>query len=642
MNLKKKYILHTLTGLGMMTLLSACGGDSASINEDPNKELVSYSNGCSDLDARCQNFVIDYPVSGLDFDCKLDKINHFTTKLDKNLVTGGCRRGDSVRFSIQSPAAKAQIVLGNVELAKLNPSYSQGSPTQIGLMHIAAAMTGKEMLKDDLSDDSFRVMVGLVRVFQALGAQQDANQVGDIQHLILDPNDKKGLSQLESNVDVNSFLDGSYVSKLKPWIDVSSVDEDTAQQLARQLLNLAKVNVYSANMVPFKFGLLDVGGFYGKSSSGNDAIANLYLLNMRDGHTLGYAVQWTGKPQIPAGVKDETLTRVLMINQFVPQKLNAEPQLNWVNAFSNKISRALLLQSPNAPLDQMQLNQGRFVNGNIVPGNEFVYKRSTGEKGPPSDTSVYGAWTQQWAGETYTGHLDIYKTNPATYLDRRVFKAEAKVKSGENYIFPLYANLIFDFGDEKNLAPVKLGIVIDENGDIRTNRTATELYSEQCPSMDASSYVDQLGVQQYRIGTTGSVNDQAQDKSVTLRMILSNPIFAQLDGAIIGLNETFILVAQQQNKKQETIGFNSGGVRINLQNLLVNADVSRGIAIRGWDEYGPTEAKWGNMLAAMQKVYNSNKDNATKITVEQQELAKRSGGRIEIELPRCYQIKSKR
>lgn len=636
MNFNKNKLASSVIGASLFSLLSACGGDSASINENPNPEMVQYSNGCTDTDQRCQNFVIDYPISGLDFDCKADTINHFTTKMEGNVVVGGCPVGDTVQFSLQTTATAAKIILGGVDLSKINPLYHRGQPTQLSLMHLAVAMTGKEIVKDDLSDDTYKVLVGLVRLFQALGLEKGANQAGDIQHLELEPEDKKGLAQLESSVEAKDFINGSYVEKLKPWINVNQIDEATAVTVTQQLLNLSKVNIYSANMVPFKFGKVDIGGFFGESSLGTKAIANLYLINLRDGHTLGYAVQWTGTPKAPEGTTtDETLKRILMVSQFPPQKLTAAPQLNWVNTFNQKITRPLALTSSHSTSDVLSIYQGQFVNGNTVPGNEFVYKQATGNNKPAVDPTVYGAWKQTLNNDTYQGRLDLFKTNPATYLDKSVFKSEAKVKSGENYIFPLYANLIFEFEPESGLTPVKLGIVIDENGDIRSNLSQNSLASNQCPGFDFNSYKDQHGVQQYRIGTTGAVNNQTSDKSITLRMILANPAFNELDGAIIGLNETFLLGPNGNNP----VGFTSGGVRINLQNLLVNPDVSKGINIQSWNATGALPAKWGNMHATMQKVYNAN--NSNSLTQEQRELAKREGGELKIELLDCYQIKKK-
>lgn len=636
MDVQKKRLIQSMLALGLVTLLNACGGDSASISEQPDPELVNYTNGCSDYDQRCQNFVVDYPIAGLDFECQKDTVNHFMTEIDKNVAIGGCRRGDTVKFAIQTPAAQAKILLGNVDLSKINPNYVSGQPTQIGLMHIAAAMTGKDLVNSNQTDDTFRVMVALVRMFQALGIDQDANQIGDVQPITLDSAVKKKLSELTASVGVNDFLDGSYVTKLRPWVDVEQIDEAQAEAVALQLMNLAKVNVYSATMVPYKFGTVDIGGFFGTGGGGKDALANLYLINTRDGHTLGYTVQWTGVPKLPDQKIDVTFKRLWLISQYAPEKLTAAAQLDWVHPFSNKITQALRFTQPNKPADYLRLYQGQFVNSNTVPGNAFVYKRSTGDTNPPQDPKVYGAWDQSFNGERFSGQLDIFKTNPATFLDRRVFKSEAKVKSGEEYIFPLYANLIFSFDGDKTRQPIKVGIVIDENGDIRSNRTADSLSSQQCPNIDLQTYRDDYGVQQYRIGTTGAANYDKTDKSLTLRVILSDPSFAPLDGALLGLNETFVLAGEGT----QAVGFTSGGIRINLQNLLVNSNVNRGITIRGWGKYGPIDATWGNMYATMQKVYNDSNPNQT--TNEQKELVKNMGGSLDIELAPCYTIKKKR
>ncbi|WP_353173617.1 putative pilus system protein FilF [Acinetobacter rudis] len=658
MNVKIKKVVPSVLSLGILSLLSACGGDSASINERPEPELVNYTNGCYDTDQRCQNFVIDYPVAGLDFDCQKDTVNHFETALDKNVALGGCRAGDTVKFTLQSTANQPKIILGDIDLSKLNPRYALGQPTQISLMHIAAAMTGKDLVKTEQSDETFRVLVALIRMFQALGVEQGANQIGDIQPITLDAEHKKKLADLTASVGVKDFLDGSYVSKLQPWVNISQISEAQAEASALELMNLTKVNIYSANMVPFIIGSIDVRGFHGKSETNpnKEALANLYLLNTRDGHTLGYTVLWAGTPKVPEGVTEEQFKRILLISQFAPEKLSATAQQGWVNTFSNKITQPLRFTQSNRPDNYLQINQGQFFNNNTVPGNEYVYKRATGDSKPPQDPKVYGAWDQVLNGERFKGQIDIFKSNPATYLDKRVFKSEAKVKSGEDYIFPLYATLSFSFDDDKRRPPVKVGIVIDENGDIRSNRTANELYSEQCPSINTSTYIDDYGVQQYRIGTTGAANYALTDKSLTLRMILADPIFAPLDGAIMGLNETFILspnnnssrsntynntaATRESNDGKNSIGFTSGGLRINLQNLLVNPDVSRGINIHGWGQNGSTEATWGNMYATMQLVYNNN--NKDQVTEAQKELVKNMGGGLSINLASCYQIKKKR
>ncbi|MCX2643684.1 hypothetical protein, partial [Klebsiella pneumoniae] len=91
---------------------------------------------------------------------------------------------------------------------------------------------------------------------------------------------------------------------------------------------------------------------------------------------------------------------------------------------------------------------------------------------------------------------------------------------GENYIFPLYADLTFKFNDT-SVNNIKLGIVVDANGDIRTNirpnATASDMSTALCNSDSISpELIDNYGVQQYRLGTTARVF--TNDNSISVRM----------------------------------------------------------------------------------------------------------------------------
>ena len=630
-------IIRPLAFTGLVSLLAACGGESATINENPNNSGPKTStNGCLASSNQCQTFVLDYPASGINFDCKSDDKNHFNTELIQNVVTGGCGIQDTAKFYIQGPSTDKRISLGEVNLGALNPKYTVGQPTQVGLLDIAVGMTGKPALNNNLEDETFRVLVALVRIFQSIAVEQNKDLVGDLQPVNLDDQFKNELSKLESSIDVKSFVDGSYEAKLKPWLDVSGIDQQQAVQVAQQLLNLSNVNIYIAEFLSMTGANLDLAGFTGKGDLGNESIASLYSLTTRQGQTLGYALQWTGKPLNTGTEAAPNISRMNLITQVQPQKLNAEAQLNWINPLSKKIGQALELATAANSSDRMRLEQGTFFNGTTIPGNESLYKFTTGYKQGPADPSVYGKWSQRLGGEQFSGSIDIFRSNPAAYLDRRVFLTPNTVHKGEQYIFPLYATLTFDYGTQTTLAPEKLSIVIEANGDIRTNMASTEqLASNQCGVVDPVTLKDNLGVQQYIIGTSGATNFTESDKSVTVRMILANPIFKNLDGAVVGLNQVFI----SNTVAGEAGGYVAGGVRLNLQNLIVDRNTTRGINITGWNAGGATAAEWSNMLAVMQVVYNT--ANPDKIGQAERDLALRNGGRINIELPQCYNVKTK-
>lgn len=628
-----------------MLALSGCGGggESAKINEDPFRGVITSSNGCNPENTNCQAFVIDYPVEGLNFDCSsLDK--HFVTKLESNVASGACLNNDKINFYIQGGDRK--ISLGTVDLAQLNPVKTNDKTVFIGLLDIAKGMTGRNATTTEVTDDTFKTMVGITRIFQAIGIKQNGYLVGDVQPITLSTNFKNGLSALAQNVDVSDFLDGSYVSDIQPWLDVNSTNQLVTQDVAKRLTNLSNVGIYTAEYLPFSTVNSDVSGFYGKSQI-NDSIANMYMLTTRQGYTIGYAIQWIGTPIGTGNQLETVLGRINLLSQVVPNKLNTYSATgqsgnllsdvkNWINPLNQKISTPLTLRSSETSSDLLEIYQGTLIAQNAIPGNEFVYEGVTGSKGGSTDSSVYGKWRQSKQSEQFNGTIDIYKKNPATYLNREVFLTAQNTKAGEAYIFPFYADLIFNFEDS-SIPSVKLGIVIDENGDIRTNRTNTDLSSNQCLTVD-SNLLDSDGVQQYRIGTTGAVNSSSNDRSITLRIILANPIFGNIDGALVGLNYSD---QSLPNTVTGQTSFSSDGVRINLQRLLTDKNTQQGVNITGWVGERAKNAEWANMYAAYQKLYNSNSNNAGKITSEQADLAKRLNGTLDIQLPSCYSVKIK-
>ncbi len=70
------------------------------------------------------------------------------------------------------------------------------------------------------------------------------------------------------------------------------------------------------------------------------------------------------------------------------------------------------------------------------------------------------------------------------FLDNRVFKTQKNVPLGSRYIFPIYATLTFNFDGGTTTDSIKLGVVLDEDGNIRTdmyaNATETDMSGRCC------------------------------------------------------------------------------------------------------------------------------------------------------------------
>lgn len=648
--MKKRFLApFVLTGLTLA--LTGCGGESSTVHENPYQGIKTYTNGCdADSTEKCLGFYVDYPVAGLNFDCSTDTQNHYTTKIEGGLALGGCLIGDKAKFFIQGSESVRKVTLGDVDLAKIRPLKVAGQPAAIGLIDIASAMTGKAPTSMTMSDDTFKVMVGLVRVLQAAAVEQEANQAGDVQPMELGQTLKNNLKNLTTDVGPADFLDGTYVEKLKPWLNVGAIDENTAQVTAKRLIQQSLVNIYSTNFLIFSGANVDIQGFTGKSdlNTKNESIANMYLVTDRQGYSMGYGMQWVGVPQkVEGSTISDSLLKFDLLNQVLPQKLNVVAQQDWISPLSRKIEKPLEFKSDSNATDKLEIYQGALVNNTNIAGTEYMYKRATGTATAPTDNTVYGKWRQTLNGDQLSGSIDVYKTNPANYLDKKVFLTPNTVKAGEKYYFPLYVNLTFTF-DNQEITPrtQTLGIVIDENGDIRTNMTsATDLSGTRCDSenFDKTTYrYSNSDVQQYRVGTTGTayINGNVE-KSITLRMILANPVFGKLDGALLGLNETLIIRATDGANISSGNTVASGGIRLNLQRLINEQNTSSGVNITSWNGDTTTQATWLNLQAVYQAIYNNVEANKDKVTPDQTELAKRVSGTLAVSLPSCYTVKTK-
>ncbi|MBJ8499215.1 putative pilus system protein FilF [Acinetobacter oleivorans] len=643
---KKSFWPFALTTLAIM--LNGCGGGSSNINEDPNSggnngNLTSGSckpnvSGTASRDSNCFEFALDYPVEGINFDCSTALGQHFVTTLSQGTVTGTCKVGDTARFYLQGKSDK-QIFLGSVKLDTIgkytafvnNGSQKTSLPVYLRLLDLASGITGKTPATLDKNDETIKVAIALVKIFQSIGFEKGDNLIGDIQPIEITDEKKDLLTKLSQSVTAADFQSGAYASLLKPWLDVSPISDDEAYKLVVQTTNLSNAGTYEAT------DILDVFLFRGcnlnsyeeceknSSTALRDSVNSMYLVTDRQGYTFGYGLQWNG-------VRKDLTDPLNLVRKVKPVKMNVNAQNTWLHPISREIQSTtpLRLSLSDNPNEDIQIYQGKLFNDYAIAGNEFVYKTLTNlNTGNPQH---YGRWRQTLGGENYNGGVDIYKGNKISFLESSVFKTAGNVKTGENYIFPLYANLTFNFA-QTAAPPVNLGIVIDEHGDIRTdikpNATTTDM-SGQCATVTGNNLIDSLGVQQYRIGTTAATLDDPtnSDRSVYIRMMLANPKFSNIDGAMIGL--TFI-------------GPSAGTAKLNLFNLLANKVDNNSINLNNGAK---GLASWYNAHAAAQASYNAIDKVIPAPTDEEKALAQRIVGTVTIKLadqsiPACKAIKTK-
>ncbi|MCO8048968.1 putative pilus system protein FilF [Acinetobacter towneri] len=629
--MKTRHILPFAT-TALMAALSGCGGESANINPEPN--AVAYINGsCASTAKNCVEFALDYPVDGLNFTCSSDTSKTYITMIEpkSNAATGKCSEGDKVHFFIQEKTNQ-YIDLGTVSLSDIGMVSTAGAGyPRLSVLDMARGLTGHQATSLSSSDETIQVATAIVRLLQALSVEGGGTIAGDIQPLTITTLKKEQLANIAESVEVGDYRSGAYASILRPWVHVSQVSQDDAYQALNTLVYMNNSASYQANYpILAKEDSQLPQGLYGcnladcKSTVADlkHLIGQYQLITDRSGYTFGYGMQWKGA--VSANTTNPILTvSGELIRKVRPERMVAAAQTTWVNPLNKRIQGPFRFSVNDNAADDFKITQGKVFNDYLIAGTEGFYKLLT--KSTTANPADYGQWQQTIGTDQFKGSFDAYKFFSVNFLDNRVFKTQKNVPLGSRYIFPIYATLTFNFDGGTTTDSIKLGVVLDEDGNIRTdiapNATETDM-SGQCAAIRQSGaeYVDTNGVQQYRIGVLGATD--IDNKAVTLRMILANPKFHKLDGAVIGLN-TKIEAVEGGN------GQVVGGARANIGNLV--AANSTRITL---SDFNGSTVKWSNIYHAQLATYVA--QNPTLATDADKALVKAQGGVVSLDVAECY------
>ncbi|MDM1722542.1 putative pilus system protein FilF [Acinetobacter towneri] len=630
--MKTRHILPFAT-TALMAALSGCGGESANINPEPN--AVAYINGsCASTAKNCVEFALDYPVDGLNFTCSSDTSKTYITMIEpkSNAATGKCSEGDKVHFFIQEKTNQ-YIDLGTVSLSDIGMVSTAGAGyPRLSVLDMARGLTGRQATSLSSSDETIQVATAIVRLLQALSVEGGGTIAGDIQPLTITTLKKEQLANIAESVEVGDYRSGAYASILRPWVDVSQVSQDDAYQALNTLVYMNNSASYQANYpILAKEDSQLPQGLYGcnladcKSTVADlkHLIGQYQLITDRSGYTFGYGMQWKGA--VSANTTNPILTvSGELIRKVRPERMVAAAQTTWVNPLNKRIQEPFRFSVNDNAADDFKITQGKVFNDYLIAGTEGFYKLLT--KSTTANPADYGQWQQTIGTDQFKGSFDAYKFFSVNFLDNRVFKTQKNVPLGSRYIFPIYATLTFNFDGGTTTDSIKLGVVLDEDGNIRTdiapNATETDM-SGQCAAIRQSGaeYVDTNGVQQYRIGVLGATD--IDNKAVTLRMILANPKFHKLDGAVIGLNTK---IEQVEGTSNQSIVV--GGARANIGNLV--AGNSTHITL---SDFSGSTVHWSNIYNAQLATYVNQSTN--QASEADQALSKIQGGTVSMAVASC-------
>lgn len=671
----KKILPFAFTALVMA--LSGCGGESANII--PETYDTSTENGaCYSNTEGCMEFVLDYPFDGLNFTCSSHTTNKFITLFDTNesVSTGACKIGDTVTFYLMGDKDK-KIDLGKVELSAISNVASGTSPPRLTLLDIAGGINGQVALELSKSDSTVKVAMRLAKIIQAIALKDGKiTSATDIQPVYMNALNRTGLEGIDASITTANIInldDASFNALFNPWLDLSAVSNDDAFIVVSKLANLSVAAVFQPEFALFSTSQAVVAGVSGSNgmigcdksvcnpqdTSKTNSFGHFMLMTDRQGMTFGSGVQWRGK----VDTKLDTIggVNLQLMLKAKPKQMTATQQDNWIDPITHEIDRkrqfGFKFDVAEDNAEPLTIKQGTLLADKMVAGTDgTIYRALAGLTSTATltaqDKARMGLWTQRVNGVDYQGTIDLYKQYPISYLDRSVFKNAENTAASQNYFFPLYADLTFKFSNT-DVKPVKLGIVIDRNGDIRTNirpNVPVDIFSNTSSSVvdlstdaangcqsDVLQYPelmqDSSNTQQYRIGTvsrTFTSSYMLSPNSLSLRMILAGDAFGTLNGALIGMNTTI----KTSTDTNESIVV--GGALLKAGSLMDAAAGTKPASIVFADSEGKT-VKWANSFASFNSTYNQN--NTTDS--ESKELAKLAGGTITFDLAPCYTVKQK-
>ena len=664
--------------LGALVLaLNGCGGESANIIPEIND--TSTENGtCASNSDGCLEFVLDYPLDGLNFTCSSDNTNKFITLFNPNesVSTGACRIGDTVTFYLMGDKDK-KIELGRVNLNTISNVASKTSPPRLTLLDIASGISGQKAQSLNKNDETVKISMRLAKVIQAIALKDHKIDIAtEIQPVYMTAGNRTDLEKVGRSITTADFItldDAQFNALFTPWLDLSTVSDDDAFKVVSKLANISVAAVFQPEFALYSAPQMIIAGISGSNglvgcdkpeckpedTTQTNSFGHFMLMTDRQGMTFGSGVQWRGK--VDSALSTIGGVNLQLMLKVKPKQMTASQQDNWIDPITHEIDRKRQLgfkfDVDEVGTEPLIIKQGTLLADKMIAGiGGGLYRALAGLNSTvaltPQDTARLGLWEQKVNQGNYKGTLDLYKQYPISYLDKTVFRTIENTPANQPYIFPLYADMTFKFAN-KEIKSVKLGIVIDRNGDIRTNirpnvpddvftntaSTIVDLSTDTATGCVGHDVLDPLlmkdhqGTQQYRIGTVSRTflsSYTSNPNALSIRMILADQVFGTINGALIGMNTTIKTSADSG----ESIVI--GGALVKVGNLLNTATGTKPSSIVFTDSSGKI-VKWANSYASFNLTYSQKNPTDT----EAKELAKLAGGEISLDPAPCYTVKTK-
>lgn len=673
----------------LCVLLSACGGGSNTINENPSAGGgTNTAVECASSDTSCVDLVFDdTPVVNLNYEC--GKYRGLTS----NTGVARCPANSNVTFYLKTADGIRRIDLGSIAVKPVRNSISSEvqdtSLIRITPKDLAESVTGTGIASLDSSTGA-AMAINISRLLQSiarsnfsdpalpyLGKNEPYIDDAPVNRVYIDPETKAGIEKLTENVTAKDFQDKTFLSKIQPWLDEQKITLISEAEAKRRL---EKVILAKNSGIFYASPSLDSGLFQstgvdlklGVSGTGSNGIDNtasvaMFALTSRTGDSTGYGLEWVDKAS-------DSLAKytVYLKNKYSKMRLANDSKVfdPYTNRFSNfnfTVQPKAYTEGTNATTyagNIFHFANGRLIRDLAVLGSADVYNLYNGET--IKDTSELGTWDQKnTIGVTsFSGTASVFKRGAVnTYLDPAVWRVKQLVAKGETYQFPLYATLTINYRDDYTkdcdscAKSETLPVAILANGDIVTDGSDASNYTNStamCGEPKKDSRGDPiLGtdgnpvyVEQKLIGTIRAAfpSTTSNDYYISPSIVISGAEFGALDGTLIGIGDRVkINLAGVRNVNAGQRG------SINATSAEPILDGDGNVVVQGIDNINP--AIWANTynsFTSLRVAYNAANEQATNpvkdidpITPAEKRAANQDYGDLQISTSLCYTVRKK-
>lgn len=573
-------IPFALTSLCLM--LSACGGGSNTINENPAAAAGGSSNAvveCSSTDNSCVDLIFDdTPVVNLNYECGRYR------SVTSNTGVARCPVDSNVTFYLKADNGNRKIVFGTVAVKPVrNPISSEiqdPALIRVTTKDLAESVTGSSLNSLDESVAA-KTAINMSQLLQSIARTNrlDANKgnattiepfisSAPVNRVYIDREVKTDIEKITEDVNAKDFQDNTFISKTRPWLEaqkISLISTAEARRRLEQVILAKNAGVFFATptvdtatlenqIVDLKLGVSGTDG-----SSNIRATVAMFALADRSGNNTGYGLEWIA----PTSASQNNTYAIYLQNKYSKMRLaegagTINPYTNRFNNFSFNIGPKAFTEGSAA--NTYNGNTFRFVNGKLIrdlavlasPAVYQLYNISALE-----DNTELGTWEQKnTIGATnFSGTATVFKRAAVnTYLDPVIWRVKELVAPGQTYQFPLYATLVINYTPEcDNCSSVSLPIAILENGDIVTDaRSETNIAGSEAVCGAAIAKLNSAGqpvtdstgnpvyIKQKVIGTIRAAYTSTDGAQLYLspNIILAGDQFGVLDGTLIGIGES--------------------------------------------------------------------------------------------------------